>query len=317
MDKQIRRNEHCVIGLPRCDFVFSSTRTCFIGYGFGQSNLEVEILKSLLAQRGIEAVEAGATLAPAQNAFCAKICSKIIVAQFCIILLNEDVRDGNPAPNANVNQEYGLMLGFNKYVIPFQRQIEQLPFNVAGLDTVKYDNENFRRKAERAIDLAIQATTQESVPQYGPDQVLEAFLLSKRLLFVPITNDDERALFELGRALGFNMVMTFDGLRYMYFGNFTTLRPEIVLWRLRTLETIIRERFDSIPKRIELGLVKADPRVRALLRQFTENLQIHLLVTSDEDRSSIQKEINTKPAQWHVEIFALSDIEAAMRNLAK
>src|SRR5437879_4581546 len=115
MDKRIRRNEICVIGLPRCDFVFSSTRSCFIAYEFGTSDLEMTILRRLLQDRGIEPVEAGAAMAPGQNAFCVKICSKIIVSQFCIILLTH----GGGAPNANVNMEYGLMLGFNKYVIPF------------------------------------------------------------------------------------------------------------------------------------------------------------------------------------------------------
>ena len=33
MDKTIRRNEICIIGLPRCDVVFFSTRTRFIAYG--------------------------------------------------------------------------------------------------------------------------------------------------------------------------------------------------------------------------------------------------------------------------------------------
>lgn len=182
MDKRIRRNELCVIGLPRCDFVFSSTRSCFIGYGFTESALEIAILRTLLATRGIEPIEAGGTLAPGQNAFCAKICSKIILSQFCIILVNNDVKNGAEIPNANVNMEYGLMLGFNKYVIPFQRESQTLPFNVAGLDTVKYSNESFERKAAQALDAAIAATTQETTPVFTPDQILEAFLLSKRLL---------------------------------------------------------------------------------------------------------------------------------------
>ncbi len=69
MDKRIRRNELCVIGLPKCDYVFSSTRSCFIGYGFGESSLEMSILRHLLSDRGIEPVEAGGTVAPAQNAW--------------------------------------------------------------------------------------------------------------------------------------------------------------------------------------------------------------------------------------------------------
>ena len=137
MDKRIRKNDICIIGLPRCDFVFSSTRSCFIAYGFEDSPLEMTIIKSILEDRGIQAIEAGGTLAPGQNAFCSKICSKIIAAQFCVVLLNNDEKDGNEIPNANVNMEYGLILGFNKYVVPFQRKSQKLPFNVAGLDTVK------------------------------------------------------------------------------------------------------------------------------------------------------------------------------------
>lgn len=117
-------------------------------------------------------MEAGPTTAPGQNAFCAKICSKIITSQFCIILLNNDLRDGKEIPNANVNMEYGLMLGFNKYVIPFQQQDQTLPFNVAGLDTVKYTNNTFQSQAELALDEAIKKTCQDSVERISPVSLL-------------------------------------------------------------------------------------------------------------------------------------------------
>ena len=132
MDKRIRLNEICVIGLPRCDFAFSSTRTCFIAFGFEESPLEMTILRKLLQEKGIQPVEASGILAPAQNAFCAKICSKIITSQFCIVLLNNDESGDKEIPNANVNMEYGLMLGFNKYVIPFQRESQKYPSTSRG-----------------------------------------------------------------------------------------------------------------------------------------------------------------------------------------
>jgi hypothetical protein len=81
----------------------------------------MELLKHLLTARDIEPIEAGGSLAPAQNAFCAKICSKITTSQFCILLLSNIVRQGAEMPSANVNIEYGLALGFNKYVIPFRK----------------------------------------------------------------------------------------------------------------------------------------------------------------------------------------------------
>lgn len=86
MDTTIRKNEHCIVGMPRCDFVFSSTRTCFVAYGFKTSPLEMTVIKNLLTQRGIQCEEAGGNLVPGQNAFCQKICSKIITSQFCIVL---------------------------------------------------------------------------------------------------------------------------------------------------------------------------------------------------------------------------------------
>ncbi|MCD4768881.1 MAG: hypothetical protein K8R35_01775, partial [Bacteroidales bacterium] len=82
--------------------------------------------------------EAGGDIEPAKLAFCTKICSKIISSQFCIVIINDDLKDDTKIPNANVHMEYGLMLGFHKYVIPFQREEEDLAFNVSGLDTVKY-----------------------------------------------------------------------------------------------------------------------------------------------------------------------------------
>ncbi|HET7024345.1 MAG TPA: hypothetical protein VFI39_04000 [Gemmatimonadales bacterium] len=317
MDKRIRRNEFCVVGLPRCDFVFSSTRTCFIGYGFVESALEKTILKKLLAERDIEPVEAGGTtIAPGQNAFCAKICSRIIISQFCVILVNNDMKNGVEVPNANVNIEYGLMLGFNKYVIPLQRTHQTLPFNVAGLDTVKYANEDFEQKATTAIDAAIVATRQDNSPALAPDQVVEAFLLSQRLLFVPINTEGDRNLFEMGRPLGFNMLMTFDGMRYVYFGNFTALRPETVLWRLRTFADIVRERVASVPQRVKMGLANPDPNVIAALESLlVRDLQVMLLVTSKDEREAIEGEITLQPLQWPVRVFSLDDIAAALQGV--
>ncbi len=314
MVKGIRRNELCSIGLPRCDFVFSSTRTCFIGYGFGESTLEMNILRHLLRARGIEPNEAGGVLAPAQNAFCVKICSKIITSQFCIILLNNDLHDDAELPNANVNMEYGLMLGFNKYVIPFQRQLQTLPFNVAGLDTVKYTNDDFESKASSAIDVAIRDTTQEFVSAIKPDQILEAFLLSQQVLVVPLNTEGDRNLFELGRPLGYNMLMSFDGMRYRYFGNFTALRAETVLWRIQTLQQILKARFGSLPERIKLGLAlnKSD---MAALKTLLEQLQIWVLVTSTDEKNAVQEATDKAKSVFPIKVFAISDISAALQTI--
>jgi hypothetical protein len=58
-------------------------------------------------------------------------------------------------PNPNVHLEYGMMLAFHKYVIPFQREGDSLAFNIHPLDTVKYTPGNLRALADRAINDAI------------------------------------------------------------------------------------------------------------------------------------------------------------------
>lgn len=273
----------------------------------------MNILRHLLSARDIEPVEAGGTLAPAQNAFCAKICSKIITAQFCVILLNNDIRDGAEVPNANVNMEYGLMLGFNKYVIPFQRQAQTLPFNVAGLDTIKYTNEDFEAKAVKALDVAVRDTTQEAVPAITPDQILEAFLLSQQVMVVPLNTEGDRNLFELGRPLGFSMLMTFDGMRYHYFGNFTSLRSEAVLWRIRTLQQIFTARFGSLPERIKLGLTSVGDSEAAVLKVLMERLEIWVLVTGEDERDTLKAVVAKAKIFCPVKVFAISDIASALQ----
>lgn len=306
MDKTIRKNEICIIGLPRCDFVFSSTRSCFIAYGFDVSSLEMDLLKKLLEERGIQPIEAGGSLVPAQSVFCAKICSKIITSQFCITLLNNDQKDDFETPNANVNMEYGLMLGFNKYVIPFQRESQKLPFNVAGLDTIKYDNKNFKDKAVIAIEQGIKTTNQTDVPKDTSDQFLSLFILSRNFLWSAIDNEGERNIFRLGSPLGFNLLNDFSGDKYAFLGQFATLRPETVLWRLRKMNEILNGRRSSIPARADAGVIR--PEQALLAEQLFKTLELWVMVTSNDEKKSIQNELAKRPLDYQTDILSIDDI---------
>lgn len=317
MDKRIRRNENCIIGLPRCDFVFSSTRSAFIGRSCADSTFEMQVLQNLLTSRGIQVMEGNGKVMPGQNAFCQNLCSKVILSQFCVALLNNDERDGLETPNSGINMQYGLMLGFNKYVIPFQRASQQIPFSVAGLDTIRYTSEDFPRRAEEAIDIAIKQTTQATPTFVATDQVVETFLLTKRWLFPRLTSDAERNLFEMGRNVGFYLVTPFDGLQYAFFGNFTALRPEIILWRLRTLEEIVHDRFvASIPERERLGLLSLDAATRDAWSTFLKGLKSIILVTSDDDRSQLMRALESDPGKWSVEIYSMNEVAATLTGHA-
>lgn len=305
MDNTIRKNEICVIGLPRCDYVFSSTRSCFIAYGFESSPLEVDILTSLLKEKGMVVEQAGGSLTPAESAFCAKICSKIICAQFCVVLLNHDEKNGQKVPNANVNMEYGLMLGFNKYVIPFQREGEPLPFNVSGLDTVKYNSSDFRSKAAAAIDQAITHTTQEDVQTRDPDQVLNLFLMERSMIVAPLSNEDEKAIYRFGNSLGFMLLHSFSGEDYVFFGAFTSLRAESVLWRILKLYSVITGRRSSLPRRLEKGIITKEQFMNA--EDLFEHFSILVVVATDSDKNIIQKELDIHGQSCPTEIITVDE----------
>jgi hypothetical protein len=310
MDKSIRRNEICVIGLPRCDFAFSSTRSCFIAYGFNESTLEMTILRNLLEERGIQVHEAGGALAPGQNAYCAKICSKIITSQFCVVLLNNDLRSEQEVPNANVNMEYGLMLGFNKYVIPFQREGQSLPFNVAGLDTVKYTPRDLENKAIAAIDQAIELTRQDHAAPIDTDQLLTMYLLDRNMLVSHIDNEGERDIFRMGQPLGFALINDFTGFEYVYFGNFSTLRPEAIVWRLKKLDEILQGRRKTIAGKVALGAATREQAAIALL--VLQKMQMWVVVTGDQHKQLVESALVDAPITFPVKCISLDEVRSTV-----
>ncbi|WP_028313513.1 TIR domain-containing protein [Desulfatibacillum aliphaticivorans] len=306
MDNSIRENVHCIIGNPSCGNVFASLQSCFVAYGYKTSPIEVRLLKRLLEERGIECIEAGSSLSPGQHVFCHKICSKIITSQFCIVMLNHDESQGLHVPNANVNMEYGLMLGFNKYVIPFQKDDERLPFNVTGLDTAKYNVSNFEEVASQAIDKAI-TDTHRGTPDVSQGVVMSAFLMHKKALITPLDSIGDRNIFELGRPLGFIVLNDFSGMDYMFFGNFTRLSPASVVWHIERLDEIIEAREQSIEKRIAEGILK--PQGGDFFNRWFNNLKIWVVVNSEKDKCDVADTLKGTSVSRSVELFSYEEVE--------
>lgn len=313
MDNSMRRNEKCVVGLPRCDFVFSSTRSCFIGYGFSTSKLEVDVLRGLLEERGILPEEAGGSRTPGENAFCAKICSKIITAQFCIVLMNHDVVNGSLVPNANVNMEYGLMLGFNKYVIPFQKEDEKLPFNVSALDTIKYNSQNFSSLAAEAIDQAIEATAPDPVERHEPGEAVFLYLISQGWVLATIDTEGDRAVYQLGSHLGFNLLVDMSAVNYSFLGNFTHLRSEAVLWRARMLSRAIDARLASWPVRVEAGML-TEEQAKVAEKVF-RGFEVLLVVSGEAEKSAVDEALRNEPLNYTTRVISLEDVRAELEAL--
>jgi len=235
------------------------------------------------------------------------------MSQFCIVLLNNDEQDGNEIPNANVNMEYGLMLGFNKYVIPFQRRTQRLPFNVAGLDTIKYTDQDLEQQAITAIEQAIDTTKQEETPSGTTDQPLQMYLLARNMVFAYVDSEGEKNIFKLGEPLGFNLINDFTGTRYEFLGRFSNLRPEVILWRLRKMNEMLNGRLSSIDDRIKIGAATPEQAVAA--RELFENLQLLVIVTSDQDKTTLVKELDQHAIDYPVEVILVEEILSQVKTI--
>jgi hypothetical protein len=264
----------------------------------------MEILRSLLKDRRIEAYEAAGALAPGQHVFCQKICSRIIQSQFCIVLLNNETINTVEKANANAHIEYGLMLGFNKFVVPFQHEQYQLAFNVAGLDTIKYNEQSFKLKAESALDEAIKQTVQSHTPTLPLGEDIGVYLLLHGTLVSQIDNPAERSIFQLGQACGFNLLIDFTGNRYVYFGNFPKLEPSVIVRRINKLLEIVDNRINGADLRVKNGYIPKEQL--DAVRELRRTLEVWILAKDSTDRDIVIKstsECNIKP-----NVFTVKDV---------
>lgn len=313
MDNRIRRNEVCIIGQPRCDYVFSSSRTCFIGYGFNTSQLEVDLLKTILIEEGIDPVEAGSSLATGRNVFCTKICSKIITSQFCAIFVNNDETLNGEQPNANVNMEYGLMLGFNKCIIPFQRANQSLPFNVAGLDTIKYTTTDFKAKATEAVKDAVALTSPGvDVPMF--EQMMQMFCIANDVLVCRVDNEGENLLYSRGQPLGYYLLCDFSGWNYIYFGVYHQLTAPAIVWRLLRTKDILNGIVTSADLRVKLGFGTEEQKRMA--EEAIGRVSVWLVVSDPEVKAELDNWVSRERYPYGLRIFLESDVRQQFDDIA-
>ena len=138
-----------------CSKVKGSSDTCFVAVPSKGFENELRIVGEILTDKRIDFYVALLNVEPSKNAFCTKICGKIIESRFCIVFLDKDL---SGCLNANVFYEYGMMSSLRKPIIPLQREGERLPFNVQSLDVVKYTDDDFHEKVLRAIEMKIEET---------------------------------------------------------------------------------------------------------------------------------------------------------------
>jgi hypothetical protein len=103
------------------------------------------------------------------DAFCKKICSKILNSRFCIVMLNDpqvldyiDKETGEEkkfrVPRPNVYYEFGIAVALRKRIIPIMRKGMPRPFDIQHLDIDIYENlDELRQK----LEVSVKATSQK------------------------------------------------------------------------------------------------------------------------------------------------------------
>lgn len=311
---EARINETCVIGLPTCGYAFSSTRMAFIATPADEEfKLELDIIQNLLADKGYESFIALQRLDPGKLAFCTKICSKIITAQFCIALLNSSQHRAHPEvqiPSPNVYLEYGLMMAFKKYVLPLQREGDALAFNIQPLDTIKYTKGNFREKVDRAIDAAILATGTTSRPTrpVGSSPILVRYLAVRGLRFSDVRSTESANVFALGSPFGFNLL---EGREVVFVGLFDQESGKEVVFRVKLLLQNLHQTKQSF----EASAGQRTPEQRKAAAQWWRRVRVEVVISKDMDKDRIRARITELTKDFWTpscEIFYEADLEAAI-----
>lgn len=291
-------NDQCIIGLPTCGYAFNSSRMAFIAApSDDEFQLEVDVLTALLEDKSYEPQVALRALDPGKFAFCTKICSKIIQSQFCIVLLDPSQHATHAdvsIPNPNVHMEYGLMLAFKKYVIPFQREGQNLAFNIQPLDTVKYTKAEFRRVADEVIDAAILATETTGRPAraLASSEALLRYIAVRGLKVTNISTKEGGLLYQLGSGLGFNLL---DGEDIVYFGLFDRELAKEIVFRLKLLLRNLHKTYDHFQSTGIKGMSVTEIRAA---EELWSKIQIEILLADDHDATAIEARVQELTASF-------------------
>ena len=232
--------------------------------------LELEIISEKLQKEGIDPFIAVRERAYGEDIFCTKICGRIIESMFCIVLLNDakSNKSNELIPNPNVYYEYGLMTAMKKEIVPLQHSEHDLAFNIRGLETIRYTNENLVDELEKAIKktLAIIEMTQET------EQVeIESDLYTRKIFWML----ESKGFTRQSRYSRDSLLETSDNTIFMKYTDSKDNPLFIVVAKNNemTLDVIgglkvISSRIDKIKYRTEIEISDLD-KERTMEGQFT------------------------------------------------
>ena len=320
MEKTIRKNENCFIGMPSCGYGYESAKSCFLACpAYEKYTLVIDTIKGVIESKQYECHIALKRIDPGNLAFCTKICSKIIQSQFCIVLLDPSPGKTNlkESPNPNVHLEYGMMISQNKHIIPLQDEKYDLAFNISPLDTIKYNQANLKIKIAEAIDNAIaratKSTTSGPIPQ-GPE--IFTFYNMSGYIISDIRNVVSKFICTLGSGLGFYLFNGYNELKYKFIGPFEMEDPKKAILHTKLLiDNII-----SAYKRAIFDIPKDNKDKLKKFEYLIRDVSIDLIIPPFYEKEEIRNKINSiidKEYEFPINIYYRNDIKNIIEDQYK
>jgi hypothetical protein len=233
-----------MLDLPYCGKFFGSEESVFIAIPDSEKyGMEINTLKKLLSERGLKSYIMPVAGKEDKLTFCKQVCSKIISSRFCLVFTEK-----NLARSTDVHLSYGIMLAFDKIVIP----LEKTAPNSGGftpLPVIVYYPDNFQTIARTIAKEAVtKASTRGLLGILHGDEELQQYFVKHGLRALGLEDPVTRAFYRVAYPLDFIIL---EGDAFVFFGSFESHTHEEVSARLRLLIqglTELKNRFETLFK---------------------------------------------------------------------
>jgi hypothetical protein len=242
--KENIQNKSCILDLPYCGHFFGSEPGVFIAIPDKEKFVfEINTLNGLFKERRLKSYIMPGAVSQNKIVFCEQVCSKIISSSFCLVFTEK-----NLTQSTDVHLLYGIMLAFDKIVIPLEKNISD-PEGFTPLPVIVYYQDNFYSIAGTVIEKACsKASAKGLLGAFHGDEELQQYFVKQGLRVLPIEDPVTRSFYSIAYPLDFILL---QGEAFVFFGSFESLGHEEVVARLRLLIQGLSEmknRFETLYK---------------------------------------------------------------------
>jgi hypothetical protein len=237
-------NNSCILDLPYCGHFFESEPCVSIAVPDKEKFVfEINTLNDLLRERGLKSNVMPEANIKNKITFCEQVCSKIISSSFCLVFTEK-----NLPRSTDVHLLYGIMLAFDKIIIPLEKTVSDAE-GYTPLPVIIYYADNFYSIAGTVIEKACsKAQAKGLLGAFHKDEELQQYFLKQGLRVLPVEDPVTRSFYRIAYPLDFILL---QGEAFVFFGSFESLNHEESSSRLRLLVQGLSEmknRFETLFK---------------------------------------------------------------------